>query len=356
MEEQYKETPKSIETKGYSATEVIMPGIVEPSGLLIQQRNIGNPKAGQVIIKMEASGISFAEQAMRRDRYPGQPKYPFVPGYDLVGTVMAVGEGVDHAMIGKRYAALAKSGGWATLVIIDADVLLPVPDGISAVDAEAIVVNGITAWQMLNRKAKVKKGQTILVHGANGGVGTLLVQLAQLAGVKVIGSASPRHHAALIQQGVIPVDYNDSRLEETIRHLAPGGLDAVFDNVGLASVSVSFRLLKKGGTLVSYAISSSLRKTDSVVFQFLLLISKLLWWNYLPNGKNAGFYNVWSGKGGKVFIDNMREDFASISKLLLQGLLQAKIARVYPLHKVAEAMEFAESRTAYGKVILTPIV
>jgi NADPH:quinone reductase-like Zn-dependent oxidoreductase len=222
MEEQSKKTHKSIQTEGYSATEVIMPGIVEPSGLLIQKRNIGSPKAGQVIIKMEASGISFAEQAMRRDRYPDQPKYPFVPGYDLVGTVIAVGEGIDHAMIGKRYAALTKSGGWATLAIIDADTLLPVPDGISAVDAEAIVVNGITAWQMLHRKARVKKGQMVLVHGANGGVGTLLVQLAQLAGVKVIGSASPRHHATLTAQGVIPVDYNDPGLEETIRLLAPG--------------------------------------------------------------------------------------------------------------------------------------
>jgi NADPH:quinone reductase-like Zn-dependent oxidoreductase len=182
----------------------------------------------------------------------------------------------------------------------------------------------------------------------------LLVQLAQLAGVKVIGSASPRHHSALKEQGVTPVDYNDPGLEETICQLAPGGLDAVFDNVGLASVSISFRLLKKGGTLVSYAISSSLRKTDSVVFQFLLLISKLLWWTILPNGKHAGFYNIWSGKGSKAFINNMREDFASISQLMLQGLLKAKIAKVFPLTEVAEAMEFAESRTAYGKVILTP--
>jgi NADPH:quinone reductase-like Zn-dependent oxidoreductase len=92
------------------------------------------------------------------------------------------------------------------------------------------------------------------------------------------------------------------------------------------------------------------------VFQFLLLISKLLWWTILPNGKHAGFYNIWSGKGSKVFIDNMRDDFASISKLLLKGSLQAKIAKVFPLNEVAKAMQFAESRTAYGKVILTPNV
>jgi NADPH:quinone reductase-like Zn-dependent oxidoreductase len=350
-EEINKDLPQN---EKYSAVEVILPGIVDPSGLLILEKEMESPSPGQVIIKMEASGISFAEQSMRRDRYPGQPKFPFVPGYDLVGKVVAIGEGVDPTIVGKRYAALTKTGGWATMAIVNADDLLPVPEGVSAVDAEAIVVNGITAWQMLHREARIKTGQTVLVHGANGGVGTLLVQLAQLAGVKVIGTASPRHHQALIAQGVTPVDYNDTNLEGIIRRLAPDGLDAAFDNVGLASVSISFRLLRKGGTLVSYAIASSLRKKDSLVFQFLLLISKLLWWTMLPNGKRAVFYNIWSGKGSIAFRNHMREDFASLTKLLSQGTLQAKIAKVFPLRDVAKAMEFAESRTAYGKVILIP--
>lgn len=340
--------------KKYNIVEVIMPGIVQPSGLLILGKEIESPKAGEALIKVEASGVSFAEQAMRRDRYPGQPKFPFVPGYDLVGTVVATGEGVDTSIIGKRYAVLTKTGGWASMTVVNAEDLLLVPDDVSAIDAEAIVVNGITAWQMLHRSAEVKSGKTILVHGANGGVGTLLVQLAQLSGIKVIGSASPRHHDALIEQGVIPVDYNDPNLKETIRSLAPDGLDAVFDNVGFASTSISFKLLKKGGTLVSYAISSSLRKTDSVVFQFLLLVGKLFLWNILPNGKKATFYNVWSGKGSVVFKNNMRQDFASLTKLLANGSLKARIAKVFPLNEVAKAMEFAESRTAYGKVILVP--
>jgi len=345
---------KKTPNEKYTAVEVILPGVVEPSGLLIEEKEIASPKPGQVILKMQATGISFAEQSMRRDRYPGQPKFPFVPGYDLVGGVVAIGEGVDPSKIGKRYAVLTKSGGWATMAIVNADDLLPVPDEVSAVNAEAIVVNGITAWQMLHREAKIKKGQTVLVHGANGGVGTLLVQLAQISGVKVIGTASPRHHEALISQGVIPVDYNDPNLEETIRGLAPDGLDAAFDNVGVASVSMSFRLLKKGGTLVSYAVASSLKKTDSLVMQFLVLIGKILWWTILPNGKRATFYNIWSGKGSAAFKNNMREDFAGLTKLLSQGTLKAKIAKVFPLTDVVKAMEFAESRTAYGKVILVP--
>jgi len=91
-----------------------------------------------------------------------------------------------------------------------------------------------------------------------------------------------------------------------------------------------------------------------LVMQFLLLISKILWWTILPNGKRATFYNIWSGKGSEAFKNNMREDFASLTKLLAQGTLKAKIAKVFPLSDVVQAMEFAESRTAYGKVILVP--
>src|SRR5476649_1623677 len=97
---------KKTPNEKYTAVEVILPGVVEPSGLLIQEKEIDSPKPGQVILKMQATGISFAEQSMRRDRYPGQPKFPFVPGYDIVGGVVAIGEGVDPAKIGKRYAVL----------------------------------------------------------------------------------------------------------------------------------------------------------------------------------------------------------------------------------------------------------
>jgi len=207
---------------------------------------------------------------------------------------------------------------------------------------------------MLHRKAKIHEGQTILVQGANGGVGTILVQLAQYAGVKVIGTASPRHHEALKLQGIEPIDYNDPDLRNRVLSLAPDGVDAVFDNVGLESVSLSFGLLKQGGILVSYSNSSALKSKKSVVLQFLKLLSKLFWWNSLPNGKTATFYNIWAGKGSETFRAHMREDFANVTKLLSQGALQPKIAGKFPLTEVVKAMEFAESRTAYGKVILQP--
>jgi NADPH:quinone reductase-like Zn-dependent oxidoreductase len=338
----------------FTTTEVILPGAVEPSGLLLRTRQLAAPTVGQVLIVVEASGVSFAEQAMRRDRYPGMPKFPFVPGYDLVGTVVAVGPGVAAELVGQRVAALTKTGGWATHAILAAEDLLPVPAGIDPAAAETLIVNGITAWQMLHRKAHIQRGQTVLVHGANGGVGTVLAQLAQLAGARVIGTAAPRHHAALRAQGVVPLDYAAPDLTQQVRQLAPGGVDAVFDHIGGASVSRSFRLLAPGGTLVSYAVAEELRSQRSVVVQFCGLLLRLLWLNITSPGRKAGFYNIWSGKGSMTFRTHLRKDFGQLMQLLSQGQLTPQIAALFPLTKISQAMELAESRTAYGKVIILP--
>ena len=149
-------------------TQIILPGIVAPSGLQMRTVGLPVPAQNQLLLKMEATGVSFAEKSMRRGRYPGQPKFPFVPGYDAVGTVLAVGPGADPALVGQRVAAALKTGGWATHLLADANEAVPVPAGVAAADAETMIVNGVTAWQMLYRKAKAKSGQTILVLGASG--------------------------------------------------------------------------------------------------------------------------------------------------------------------------------------------
>ncbi|WP_374948856.1 medium chain dehydrogenase/reductase family protein [Mucilaginibacter sp.] len=345
---------KLSDQTNFNTTEVIMPGIVEPEGLLLTNRVLNNPAAGQVIVKMEASGVAFAEQSMRRGRYYEQPKFPFVPGYDLVGTVVAIGSGVDSALVGKRVAAMTKTGGWASYVLLQASDLLPVPEDIDPQEAETLIVNGITAWQMLHLKAQIKRGQTILVHGANGGVGTILTQLALHAGVRVIGTASPRHHDTLRAQGVQPVDYNDVDLAGSVLKLAPGGVDAVFDHLGGPSFSRSFNLLAKGGVLVCYAIASALKDTCNVLIPFLKVLVQLAWWNTMPNGRKAYFYNIWDGKGTEAFQKQLRETFAQLTTLLASGVLKPQIAARFTLNEITAAMKLAESRTAYGKVVIVP--
>jgi len=278
-----------------TAVEVVLPGVVEPAGLQVRSRVLAEPGPGQVLVTVEASGVSFAEQSMRRGRYPGQPTFPFVPGYDLVGTVTRLGTGVDPALAGRRVAAMTKTGGWASHVLLTGADVVTVPDGLDPAEVETLVVNGVTAWQMLHRKARVRPGQTILVHGANGGVGNTLAQLARHHGVKVIGTAAPRHHEALRAMGAIPIDYDDPELAARVRELAPDGVDAVFDHLGGESIDRSWSVLAPGGTLVSYAIASALKDSGAVLPSFFALVAKLAWWSVLPNGRKATFYDLWAG-------------------------------------------------------------
>ncbi|MEU3842796.1 medium chain dehydrogenase/reductase family protein [Streptomyces sp. NPDC028635] len=336
--------------------EVVLPGKVEPDGLVVRQGVVPTAGPGQVVVRMEATGVSFAEQQMRRGRYYDQPPFPFVPGYDLVGTVMATGDGVAPGLTGTRVAALLKVGGWATHVLVDAADLVPVPDGIGAAQAETVVINGITAWQMLHRKARVRAGQTVLVHGANGGVGSVLVQLAHTTGVHVIGTASARHHAALREAGVTPIDYRTEDIPARVRELAPGGVDAVFDHVGGRSVIDSWRLLAPGGTLVSYGSASTRDDTGSKQWPVLRLLGRVWLWNALPNRRRAYFFNVWAGRAlsRDRFRARLRADLTEVFAALHRGDITPVIAAQLPLARIDEALRLAESGTVSGKIVLVP--
>ncbi|NJQ01112.1 medium chain dehydrogenase/reductase family protein [Streptomyces zingiberis] len=335
------------------ATEIVLPGPVEPDGLEVRVRELGPPGEGQVLLRMEASGVSFAEQQMRLARYYDQPPFPFVPGYDVVGTVEATGPGVDPALRGRRFAAVTKVGGWAGHLHLAAGDLVPVPEGVDAAAAETVLVNGATAWQMLHRSAAVRAGGTVVVLGANGGVGTLLVQLARRAGLTVIGTASARHHEAVRALGAIPVDYRDPDLYEQIRALAPEGVDAVFDHVGGPGLTRSWRLLRKGGTLVNYGVAAGKDDQGTSALGFVRLLGRLLVWNHLPNGRSALFYNFWAGRRRlDSFRARLAEDLTQVLGLVARGELEPQIAARIPLSRAAEALALAESRTVLGKVVI----
>jgi NADPH2:quinone reductase len=339
-----------------TTTRVVLPGLVEPTALQIETVRVSQPGDGQLLVAVEATGISYAEQAMRRGRYFGQPAFPFTPGYDLVGTVLQTGPGTDPALRGERVATLTKTGGWTAHAVVEARDSVVVPDGIKPADAETVVVNGVTAWQMLHRAAKVRPGQTILVFGANGGVGGILIQLAQHHGVRVIGAASPRHHEALRAAGVEPVDYNDPELAARVRELAPDGVDAVFDNIGGSINRLGWDLLRRHGTLVSYAIIGAISGTGSLWTPFLKAIGQTLVRTALPNGKRATFYDLWSGHKTRPvrFRRHLEEDLGQVFQLLADGVVTANIAATFPLAEAGAALALAESRTLNGKVILLP--
>jgi NADPH:quinone reductase-like Zn-dependent oxidoreductase len=349
-------TPNPHSDPSATLTEVVLRGVVEPDGLVIHRRPIPIPAKGQALVQMLATGVSFAENSMRRNRYPGQPKFPFVPGYDLVGTITAVGPDVGPTLVGQRVAAVTKTGGWSTHLLIDARDAVRVPETIDPADIEAVLVNGITAWQMLHRAARVRRGQTILVHGASGGVGMILVQLARETGIRVIGTGSPRNHDTLGELGVQPLDYRDPNLVERVRELAPDGVDAVFDNIDARSFKRSFSQLNRGGVLIAYGTASQLDDTNNMILTFLGILTRFSLWSLVPNGRRATFYNFWGGKiiRPKRFHDRLASDLAHVLHMVAEGTVTTHIAARLPLAQASKALSLAGSGTVSGKIVLTP--
>ncbi|GEC02479.1 NADPH:quinone reductase [Streptomyces spinoverrucosus] len=338
------------------ATEVVLPAVGEPESLELRMRDLPTPGPGQALVRVEASGVTFAEQQMRRGKYYDMPKFPFVPGYDLVGVVEQLGSPESGPVaLGQRVAALTKTGGWADRVLLDAADLVPVPEGVTAVEAETLVTNGATAWRMLFRTAKVRSGDTVVVHGANGGVGSVLVQLARSSGIHVIGTASARNQEAVAAMGATPVDYRGNVLTR-VRELAPRGVAAVFDHVGGKGIEDSWRMLAPGGTLVSYGSASTRDRPGSGTITVLKLVVKLAVWNALPNGRHAHFFNLWAGKArhAERYRTELGEDLSQIFGMLRSGAIEARIDRVYPLQEAAAALRHAESGTVVGKVVIAP--
>jgi NADPH:quinone reductase-like Zn-dependent oxidoreductase len=338
-----------------NATEIVLPGTVEPEGLQITTRELPDPGPNQAVVRVEATGVSFAEQQMRRGKYYDQPPFPFVPGYDLVGTIERLGDGNDgDLVVGQRVAALTKIGAWADRVVLDADELVPVPAGVDAAAAETVVVNGVTALRML-RAARVQPGQPIVVLGAAGGVGSTLVQLARHADIRVIGTAGPSAQDRVGALGAIPVDYRNEDVPARVRELAPEGVAAVFDHVGGPGIVGSWRMLARGGALISYGTASTRDVPGNPRVPVLKLLARLFIWNVLPNGRRAKFFNLWAGARKRDgYRADMRRDVHEVLKLLQQGAIDAQIAKRFALRDAGAALRYAEQGALVGKVVLEP--
>jgi NADPH2:quinone reductase len=337
-------------------TEIELPAAGEPETLRVRIRDLPAPGPGEALVRVEATGVSFAEQQMRRGKYYDQPAFPFVPGYDLVGTVEGLGPATGGVAVGDRVAALTKTGGWASHVLLAADDLVPVPDGLDAAAAETAVVNGLTAWRMLHRTAAVQPGDVVVVLGAAGGVGSLLVQLAVAAGATVVGVAGARQLERVQQLGAVPVDHRTEDVAARVRELAPDGAAAVFDHVGGPGIARSWAMLGRGGTLVSYGTAATKDLPGNPRVPVLRLLARLLAWNALPNGRRARFFDLWAGRrrDPEAYRRDVREDLGRVFALLRDGRLRAQIAAEFPLTDAAAALRLAEAGGLTGKVLLRP--
>ncbi len=330
-----------------TTTEIVMPHQGGSDVLQSRQRHRPHPEAHEVLIRVETAGVSFAEVQMLRGRYFNQPSFPFVPGYDLVGTIAEIGRSVDRFSVGQRVAGLTETGGWAAHVVLPSKKLVPVPEGIDPVEAVAVITNGVTAWQMLHRVTEATAGQTVLVHGASGGVGTVLTQLARLSDVRVLGTASASKHDTVQELGATPIDYRNEDVPDRVAELAPDGVDAVFDHLGGSGIVDSWEMLGSGGTLVSYGVAAALDASGHRLKPFAPLLARLLVWNMLPNGRRATFYYV--QRWPKLF----NHDLAQLFELLAAGDLTIHVDRRFSLTDASEALELLDSGGATGKVVLS---
>lgn len=337
-----------------TTTEIVLPGAVDPDGLEIRTVPLPEPEGRQALVRVEATGVSFAEQQMRRAKYFDQPPFPFVPGYDLVGRVTALGPDADPALDGRRVAALTKVGAWAEHVLVDAERLVPVPDGVAPVAAEAIITNGLTAHRLLHREAQVAPGETVVVHGATGGVGSLLVRLGLTAGARVVGIGASR--AAVEALGAIWVDRHAPDLVAAVAAIAPEGADAVFDHVGGEVLDSSWRMLAPTGRLVSYGTAATRDVPGDPMAPVLDLMARLEGFTAAPGDRRAGFFNLWAGidEDPAAYWRGVRDDLATLLARAARGELDAPVAGTWPLREAGTALAAAEAGGLVGKVVLVP--
>ena len=235
-----------------------------PEVLQVVELPVEAPGPGQLRVRVRAAGVGSTDLIMLTGSYLYAPKIPFVPGYEVAGVVDAIGAGVTGFEVGERVAALTVYGSFAELLVREAEHFLPIPDGVSDRDAAAVILNYVTAWQMIHRVAKVQPGRTALVTGAAGGVGTAALQLLRLAGVKTYGAASAPKHELLRSLGAMPIDYRAGSIDRLMRALEPEGVDYVFDAVGGANISPCIGALRRGGTLVGFGFMGASTKLSQL--------------------------------------------------------------------------------------------
>ena len=313
---------------------------------VVTEETLPEPAVGEVRIKVLAASATFTDTLVRKGIYYGfKEEPPLSPGYDMVGVVDKLGEGVTGFEVGQKVADLTVWGAYTEYMLRPAESLVPVPDSLAPADAVSMVLSYVTAYQMLHRSAKIERGQTILVHGAGGAVGTALLQLGKLLDLKIFGTASASKRELVEGLGAVHIDY--AKEDFVARMQTEGGCDAVFDFIGGEHFKQSFNALKKGGILVPYGFyDEAMGKGGSVAVDFM----KTKLWNILPNGRRASFYSI--GDLRKEKPTWFKEDLGALFDLLVAGKLKPAIERHMRLEDAKEAHELIEAAAVKGRIVL----
>lgn len=305
-----------------------------PSVLHVEQKNARAPSAGEVLIKQEAIGVNFVDTMFRDGTF--KLGLPAVAGVEGAGTIEAIGQGVTRFAVGDRVAYFFAPGSYATSRVVNEDVLVKLPDDVSAETAATILTKGLTAWMAINAMAKPGNGDRVLVQGATGGVGNLLARWLRARGITVIGTGSQRKLADLEQAVDHAFAYETFALDEHIRTLAPNGVDIVYELVGATTFATTLGSIRDGGTIAVIGAASGGAAIDETELS------------------RRGIRLVRGSTGQHVTKDNLQAAADEVFDAWRNGVFGAVSARKYSLSEAQRAHADILERRSSGLMVLIP--
>jgi NADPH:quinone reductase len=345
-----------------------------PEVLRVVEEDEPQPGPGEVLVRVLAAGVSYTDAMLRAGTYLGVPKPPFTPGYELVGVVERLGPGCSRLHVGDRIGALTVWGADAEHVCLPEANAVEVPEDLDPAEVVSLVFTYMTAYQLLHRTAKVKRGETVLVHGAAGRVGTAVLELGAVAGLHLYGTCSARDRAAVERLGAVAIDYRTEDFLARVRELPGKGVDVVLDGLGGKMSLRSFRALRSGGRLVIYGHSSTIshgHRSWRGWIEWYTATATVALWGLLSPRRRVSAYRIQKLREGHQVIPRgtrrplpvgggprdpewFREDFRALLALLREGEIHPVVAERLPLTDARRAHELLESSASKGKLVLVP--
>jgi NADPH:quinone reductase-like Zn-dependent oxidoreductase len=311
-------------------------------------------ETGKCLVRVKAIGINFADLLQRMGLYPGTPKPPFIPGFEVAGIVERAAQN-SGCKPGDRVVAMTRFNAYVELAACDAEAIFPLPTRMSFEEAAAIPVNYLTAFHSMFEMGNLRGGDRILIHGAAGGVGVAAVQLAKARKLVVFGTAGPKKQDFLRQSGVDhPIDYTTQNFVDVVRKAAPDGIEMVMDPIGGKSFAESYKCLGPMGRLVVYGFSAAANPAGkrSLIRGGIALWQTPRFWPLDMMSKNIAVIGVHLGRlGAKQSV--MRREMTSLFELYAAGRIKPLVGKTFPLAQAAEAHRYIHNRSNIGKVVLT---